>query len=360
MMSKQALQVTEGSARTATRRPWMTHRSPWLIALIVAAVAFYTTNGSSYSIYVLDTVLLAAIGAFALDLLMGTGGQVSLGNAAFLAVGAYTTVWAVQAGVAFPLDVILGGVMAGLIGLFVGIPALRIRGMYLALATLAAFYIVGFFVQQYQTKEAGAAGFFLTPVFSGDIVQQQTRWAWLLAATLALTIVAMSWLRSGRSGRAWRMIREHELASSIMGIPVARYKLILFVVSSAIIGIQGGLTARFTGSVTHESFTLALSISAVAMILIGGLDTAAGPLVGAAVIMTLPLMVPEVIGLFADTPSVSADAGGYAQIVYGILIVVFIVGAPKGLSGLVGKAFGVVISMMSRPDKRTHDGRESA
>jgi branched-chain amino acid transport system permease protein len=359
-MSQQTVQTVKRSAAITRPWRWMNHSTPWLVALVLAAVAFYTTNGSSYSIYVLDTILLAAIGAFALDLLMGTGGQVSIGNAAFLAVGAYATVWAVQAGVAFPFDVILGGVLAGLVGLIVGIPALRIRGMYLALATLAAFYIVGFIVTQYQSKKAGSAGFFLTPVFSGDIVAQQTTWAWLLAATLAVAIVVMSWLRSGRSGRAWRMIREHELASSIMGIPVARYKLILFVISSAIIGIQGGLTARFTGSVTHESFTLALSISAVAMILIGGLDTAAGPLVGAAVIVTLPLLVPRVIEAFASSPSMSADAGGYAQIVYGVLIVVFIVGAPKGLSGLIGKFGGALLSLATRSAKRFHTGGESA
>jgi branched-chain amino acid transport system permease protein len=359
-MSQQSIEI--GRPSPAVRRPrhWTNHSSPWLIAIVLAAVAYYTISGSSYSIYVLDTVLLAAIGALALDLLMGTGGQVSIGNAAFLAVGAYTAVWAVRAGLTFPLDVILGGVMAGLVGFIVGIPALRIRGMYLALATLAAFYIVGFVVLQYQTKEAGAAGFFLTPVFSGDILQQQISWAWLLAGVLAATIVLLSWLRSGRSGRAWRMIREHELASSVMGIPVARYKLLLFVISSAIVGVQGGLTARFTGSVTHESFTLALSISAVAMILIGGLDTAAGPLVGAAVIITLPLIVPELVNVVATSPSVSANAGGYAQIVYGVLIVVFIVGAPKGLSGLVGRLGGVLVSRGIGSGRRARRRGESA
>ena len=359
-MSQQTVQTAKRPAGIAMPWRWLNQPTPWLVAFVFAAVSFYTTTGSSYSIYVLDTILLAAIGAFALDLLMGTGGQVSIGNAAFLAVGAYTTVWATQTGVAFPFDVILAGVVAGLVGLVVGVPALRIRGMYLALATLAAFYIVGFFVQQYQSKKAGAVGFFLTPVFSGDIFQQQTAWAWLLAAILAVTIVLLSWLRSGRSGRAWRMIRDHELASSSMGIPVARYKLILFVISSAIIGIQGGLTARFTGSVTHESFTLALSISAVAMILIGGLDTAAGPLVGAAVIMTLPLLVPQVVGVFATSASISADAGGYSQIVYGVLIVVFIVGAPKGLSGLIRKLGGALISLAKGSVKRAHTEGESA
>jgi branched-chain amino acid transport system permease protein len=133
------------------------------------------------------------------------------------------------------------------------------------------------------------------------------------------------------------MIREHELAASMMGIPVARYKLTLFVISSAMIGIQGSMTAHLTGSVMSDNYTLALSISAVAMILIGGLDTAAGPLVGAAVITLLPLLVPRVLGMFVNSASISSNAGNYSQIVYGVLIVVFIVGAPKGLVGMAEK-----------------------
>ena len=306
-----------------------------LIGIMVVVAAFVTANGTSYSIYVLDTVLLAAIGAIGLDLLMGTGGQVSIGNAAFLATGAFATVWASRAGVAFPLDVIIGGLACAVSGLIVGLPALRIRGMYLALSTLAAFYIAQFVGQKYQTDAVGAAGFLMKPVFAGSISQQSARWAWLLVAVLGVVIVAVSWLRVGRSGRAWRMIRDHEVAASMMGIPVARYKLVLFVISSAIVGIQGGLTARFATAVSYDGFTLALSISAVAMILIGGLDSQAGPLIGAALVTTLPIFVPDIVNAFVSSSNATKDAGSYAEIVYGALIMVFIIAAPKGLSGFL-------------------------
>jgi branched-chain amino acid transport system permease protein len=131
------------------------------------------------------------------------------------------------------------------------------------------------------------------------------------------------------------MIRDHENAASIMGIPVSRYKLSLFVITSAIIGIQGGLTAHFAESVTYDSFTLSLSISVIAMILIGGLDSQAGPLIGAVVITTMPIFVPDIINTFASSSNASQDASSYAEVVYGALIVIFMIKAPKGLVGLI-------------------------
>ena len=305
-----------------------------IIGVTFLVVAYFTAVGSSYAIFVLDTILLSAIGAMALDLPMGTGGQVSIGNAAFLAGGAFATVWASRAGVPFPFDVIIAGIVCAVGGLIVGLPALRIRGMYLALATLAAFYLADFIGQKYQSDTVGAAGFLLKPLFTGTIGQQSASWAWLLFGVVAVTMILISWLRSGRSGRAWRMIRDHEVAASAMGIPVARYKLLLFTITSAIIGIQGGLTAHFTGSVSYDSFTLTLSISVVAMILIGGLDSVAGPLIGAAVVTLMPVYLPDVIGLFVSSSNASQDASNYSEILYGLLIMVFMIKAPTGLAGL--------------------------
>jgi branched-chain amino acid transport system permease protein len=328
-----------------------------LIVVAAVVVAFATADASSYSIYLVDTILLAAIGALALDLLMGTGGQVSIGNAAFLAAGAYATVWASRAGAPFPLDVIIGGLACAAGGFLVGLPALRIRGMYLALATLAAFYLANFVALKYQDHAVGAAGFFLKPVFVGTILVQTISWAWLLLGVLAATIIVISWLRTGRSGRAWRMIRDHEVAASMMGIPVARYKLILFVISSAIIGVQGGLTARFTGSVAYDGFTLSLSISVIAMILIGGLDSQAGPLIGAAVVTLLPIFVPDLIDTFVSSSTAAQDASGYAEIVYGVLIMIFMISAPKGLAGLI-HALGRKV--LSARHHRIRSGQESS
>jgi branched-chain amino acid transport system permease protein len=321
-----------------------------IIVILFLVVAYFTADGTSYSIYIVDEILLACIGAMALDLLMGTGGQVSIGNAAFLAGGTFATVWASRAGVPFPFDVIAGGVVCAVAGLLVGLPALRIRGMYLALATLAAFYLAYYIGLQYQEDAVGAAGFLLKPIFSGTPGEQSARWAWLLFAVVAVTLILVGWLRSGRGGRAWRMIRDHELAASAMGIPVARYKLSLFAITSAIIGIQGGLTAHFTSEVSYDSFTLDLSISVIAMILIGGLDSKVGPLIGAAVVTTMPIFVPDIINTFASSPNVSQQASDYSEVVYGLLIMIFMIKAPKGLVGLFHLLVRKARSLRKAPD----------
>ena len=322
-------------------------QSFFLIAVIVVVVAFYSATGTSYSLYLVDTILLAAIGALALDLLMGTGGQVSIGNAAFLALGAFATVWASRAGVSAPVDVLIGGGVCAVGGLIFGLPALRIRGMYLALATLAAFYIVTFIGNKYQSDTVGAGGFYLKPWFKGTLTHQHVIWAWLLSGVLAATIMLAGWLRTGRSGRAWRMIRDHEVAASMMGIPVARYKLILFVISSALIGIEGGLAAHFTSSVSADAYTLGTSIAVIAMILIGGLDRQAGALVGALIVTMLPIYVPDVLNMLLSSSAARNDAAGYAQMIYGALIMVFIIAAPQGIVGLLGAGWRRAVSLVT-------------
>lgn len=319
-------------ARPRTGTP--SARSAGLLFVVVALVVlWYNLTGSSYSLYVLNTAALAAFGALALNLLLGTAGQVSIGNAAFLAAGAFGTVWASRAGVPFPLDIGVAVLLCGVIGFVVGLPALRIRGIYLALATLSAFFVVIFVTRQYQSDIVGAGSFILDPLFSGDIVSVQRRWSWVLVGLLGVLLVLMAWIQSGRSGRAWRMIRDHEGAAPMMGIPVARYKLAAFVISTMIIGLQGGLFGYFTSSVSFESFTLAVAISYIAMVLIGGVDSMAGALIGAAIITELPQVTPDVVTRIVGegaAPSISASA---SQVAYGLLVILFVVYSPQGLVG---------------------------
>jgi len=158
-----------------------------------------------------------------------------------------------------------------------------------------------------------------------------------------------AWLRTGRSGRAWRMIRDHEVAAPMMGIPVARYKLLVFVISSALIGMQGALTAHFVGSLSYEAFTLNLAISYIAMILIGGADSQAGPLIGAVLVSTMPTFVPDLVSRFAGGSVSAVHTAAYSQITYGALIIVFIVFAPRGVNG-----WFVDIAAWSRRKVSTH------
>ncbi|MGD9796403.1 MAG: branched-chain amino acid ABC transporter permease, partial [Acidimicrobiia bacterium] len=335
-MSTATDRLTAGPQQTtgsATRRPrrragWRPPSTLLLIAALTSIVGYYVFNGTRFSVYLMNTTLLACIGALALGLLMGTCGQVSIGNSAFLAAGGFTVAWASRNTIAFPYSVLLAMGVCAVVGLLVGLPALRIRGIYLALATLAAFFVVMFVVTEYQRHTVGAGAFIFEAPFGGDAVERGKTWAWVLLAVVSVTLVIVTWLRTGRSGRAWRMIRDHEVAAPMMGIPVARYKLMVFVISSALIGMQGALTAYFVGSLSYDAFTLGIAISYIAMILIGGADSQAGPLIGALIVTTMPTFVPDLVGSVAGGSVSAVHTAAYSQMAYGVLIILFIVYSP--------------------------------
>ena len=306
----------------------------WILVTAVITASL-VASGSSFYLFTWNSCLLASFGALALNLLMGTAGLVSIGNSAFLAVGAFASVFMIRAGVPFPVDVIVAAFVSALVGVVIGLPALRLRGLHLALSTLAAFFIVTYVASQYQshTPEA-SSGFTLAPLYqSKGLAGGQVYWAWTLLILLSVVIVGAARLAHERSGRAWRMIRDHESIAQTMGIAVTRYKMSAFAISSAVIGFQGGLLAHFTGSVSVDQFTLAQAIAYVAMVLIGGLDSVAGALIGAWLVTALPTIVPKVIALVTPETN-STYAPAISQIVYGGLVIIFITSSPQGLVGL--------------------------
>lgn len=282
--------------------------------------------------------LLTCMGAASLNLLMGTAGQVSLGNAAMLAVGAFSTVWFLGVGVPFPFDVAGAGLTAAIAGLIIGFPALRLRGLYLAIATLAAHFIIIFLAVQYQNAAAGPSGFVLDPVIPGKLAQSQAIWVVIVVVVLAFVSIIVGALSSGRSGRTWRLIRDHENVVSAFGINATRWKLGVFVISSAILGVQGSLFAHYSGALSTESFTLGVAILYVAMVIIGGLDSLAGSILGAILISLLPTVVPAIVKAFSDDSASPAFGANLSTIVYGALILVFVVFLPKGIVGSAAAA----------------------
>ncbi len=272
----------------------------------------------------------------ALNVLMGTAGQVSIGNSAFLAVGAFSTIFFLRLGLPFPGDVIAGGLAAGVAGLIVGLPALRLRGLQLALATLAAFYIVYYLANQYQSKakDAGSGGFSINPLFqSKGLVGGQKYWAWLLFGLAAVLIVLATRVTRFRSGREWRMIRDHETAAPALGIAVTRSKMTVFALTSVIIGFQGGLTVYLTGSAAADDFTLLLAVSYIAMVVIGGLDSVAGAVIGAAIVTALPTVVPHVVSTIIGAQQAAQKGASISEIIYGLLVVVFVTCSQGGIVG---------------------------
>lgn len=326
--------VSAGTLRRGSRAG-MTEFAVTAVAL-VAVTGLFAAFGGSFSIYICNLVLLAAIGAIGLNLLMGTAGQVSIGNAAFLTTGAFATVWCERNGIFFPFDLLISMVVAGAFGALVGLPALRIKGIYLILATMAAHFLALFLAEKYQFAEVGSAGFIVDPVVNaGSLVGTQRVWSLVLLAFLLVVMLATTWLQHGRSGRAWRLIRDREDAAPAIGIPTSRYKLTAFVISSAIIGLQGSLSAHFTGNVSSESFPLTVAIAAIAMILIGGLGSIAGSVIGAAIVTLLPYFTPSLVEAVIGSAQASQHAARISLILYGVLIIFFIGYARDGVKGWV-------------------------
>jgi branched-chain amino acid transport system permease protein len=310
-----------------------------IIVLALLTLAFTTTW--SYYAFTFDTILLAVLGAVALNLLMGTAGLVSIGNAAFLEAGAFATLIFLRMGVPFPLTVILAGAASAAIGIVIGLPAMRLSGIYLALATLAGFFIITYFANEYQTyaKGGGAGGFVIPALYaSKGLTGSVNYWAWTLFVLVALLLVVCARMSRWRAGRAWRLARENETAARALGIRVPRYKMMAFALSSAIIGVEGGLTLYFSGSVSTDDFTLTLSVSYVAMVLIGGLDSIAGAVIGAAAVTALPVIVPKVLNGVLGSQNAASYSSAVSEIIYGVLIMVFIISSSQGLVGVLRRA----------------------
>jgi branched-chain amino acid transport system permease protein len=302
-----------------------------LLALISL---YFTLLQSEYNMYTYNLCLLAVLGALSLNLLMGTVGQASIGNAAFLAVGAFGTAFLDRAGVPMPADILIASLATGFVGLIVGIPALRIRGLYLVLGTLATYFIVIYVTTVYQSDTVGGSGFEVTVLFqSRGLLNGQRLWVWLLTVIVGVVLIGMRCIDHGRLGRAWRFIRDHEVAAPAVGISVYKYKLGAFWLSSVLLGFEGSLLAHFNGSVTTDAFPLALSISYVAMVLIGGLDSMLGAVIGAGLVTALPIVVPQLVTSLSTGDGSSSNGADLATIIYGLLIIFFMTRSPRGLAG---------------------------
>jgi branched-chain amino acid transport system permease protein len=310
---------------------------------IVTLVAMQTLSVANLFIY--DSVLMASLGAIALTVLTGTAGQVSIGNSAFLAVGGFGTVWAMRAGIPFPFDIVVATLLAAVVGFIVGLPGVRLRGLELALATLAAFFIVSYATNLYETDTpGGSAGFTLPTLFaSKGLVDGQKYWAWLLYAVLVVVIIGAHLLSRGRMGRALRIIRDHENIAPSLGVPVTRYKLLIFTLSSAVIGLQGSLFGYFLGSVTSGTYTLTLAIQYLAMVIIGGLDSIFGAIAGAAIVTALPTVMTNVLTPLMGMQA-AIDAPQIASITYFALLILMLAVAPEGIVPWCSRMFWAVFA----------------
>lgn len=316
--------------------------APWVLAVVACALVL--TVGSDFQLYVSGFILIYAIAAIGLQWLMGRAGQVSIGNAALIAIGAYTTAIVGDASWgAFPIPVIASAVVGGVVGLIIGLPALRLRGLYLALATLALHFITVFAADRYQQSTGELFGLRVPSPSLGpfDLADRRTFVAILMVLLAALVLLLANVYRF-MPGRLWSSIRESELGASAVGVPTIRWKLAAFVGSSAVIAVAGSFYAYYSKVVSVETFTLHFAISFLVMIIIGGVGTVVGALTGAILVTIAPYVLDSVgdrlpaggsFGDWFDSNIFHINNG-----LYGIILLFFLLYQPEGLVPALGRA----------------------
>jgi branched-chain amino acid transport system permease protein len=296
-------------------------------------------------------VVIAAIGATGLNVVTGYAGQISLGHAAFLGVGAYTgAVLGADHGVSAFIWIPAAGVVAALLGAVVGPVALRLRGLYLAIVTLGLVFIAQhvFFNaggltggpqgRAFPAVQLGSFDFSPGQVLDlGGVTIDANGLYYFLGLILLAAATAFAWnLRRTRCGRAMVALREREAAAAVMGIDVGRLKVTAFVVSSAMAGVSGALYGSYLSFAQPDQWSLLLSIQFIAAIIVGGLGTTAGPVLGCAVVFALPALLKQ-LPFLPEEGSGGLSAGDLTTITYGLLIVAFLSLEPRGLVGIANR-----------------------
>lgn len=330
-------------------------RSGWSkLGLLLLAAGYYLAPRilSDFWLLVLDYTGVAVIGAIGLNLLTGYAGQVSLGHAFFLGAGAYV---AVGLGVRqdMPLVVWLPAafVIGCLLGAAIGPAALRLRGDYLAIVTIGVVFVGEHVFNNWRSITGGSAGTasaapvaigpldFAKLELAGESYSRQQGYFWLIWALVAVVALAVKNVSRTRPGRALQAIRDRDLAAEVIGLPLARYKVSAFALSSGLAAVSGGLFASLQQYVDPGQWNLALSISYLAMIIVGGVGTVLGSVLGAFLIVTIPRVIER---YSSALPGVSTGAGDDGLItvsslnlvIFGLLIVGFLVFEPYGLAGI--------------------------
>jgi branched-chain amino acid transport system permease protein len=294
-----------------------------------------------YYLSVINLVLIAIVGALGLNVLVGYTGQISVGHAAFMSVGAYTAAnLAVHAGLPFWVTLPAGGAMAALIGAIVGVPSLRIKGLYLAIATLAGQLIIEWIINHTPAISGGAQASIEVPrpELWGHQIKTQGQLYFFLLFFAVLAILATLNLVRSRIGRAFIAIRDQDIAAEIIGINIYRYKLLSFAISSFYAGVCGVLYTYYFGIANYEAFQITVSIDYLAMIIIGGLGSVLGSILGAVFVTMLPIVIRLVMeplaGMFVASGELSSIVASTRLVLFGCLIIFFLVVEPEGLNRL--------------------------
>jgi branched-chain amino acid transport system permease protein len=298
-----------------------------LVLLMVAAPWLF----AEYWLAQLTLVLIYSIAGLGLMLLAGFTGLFSMGHAAFLGVGAYTHAVLTNMGVPFPIALACAAGLSAAVGLVVGLPALRVKGIYLGIATLSFGFIVEEVLARWESVTGGNAGIHIKkPDIFGWVLESGDQFYFLcLGLTVLSTLGILNLLRSP-TGRAFVAIRDSEISAQSMGIHLAYYKTLSFAISAALAGIAGALYAHNLQFISPDQFNILQSIDLLLMIVIGGVGSVHGAFLGAIFLITMP----QVIAMVKDfLPPVVGQAPGLQGLVYGLVLIAFVLFEPMGLYG---------------------------
>lgn len=306
----------------------------WILVLMAGLLAFPFVAGN-YLLYMANLVGVSIVAAVGLNILTGSAGQISLGHAAFVGIGGYTAaILTTKLGLPFLICLPLAGISAAFFGIIVGAPSMRMKGLYLCIATLAAQMIFEFIFVHWQSMTGGISGINLPPpqIF-GLSLDNEFKFYFVNLAVVIITVTVARNLFRTRVGRAFIAIRDRDISAELMGINLFRYKMYAFAVSSFMAGVAGCLWVNFLRVVTPEHFPLMESVRYLAMIIVGGLGSVLGSIFGAIFMTIIPEALKNLMASLAETfPLAMSYLFPMQQVVFGLLIVVFLMFEPHGLA----------------------------
>ena len=314
-------------------------RTQWVLFIAFLALLFFIAPRylSNYWLGVANLIGITLIAATGLNLLVGYCGQLSIGHAGFIAVGAYTAaVLTNRYELPFIVGLICAGLNAGIIGLIFGIPSVRVKGFYLAITTIAAQFIIIWVINHWSAVTGGFNGIKVPYASIGGLVfRSEASQFYLIMGIATLGIFFAKNLARTRVGRAFIAVRDNDLAAQVMGINLFYYKLLAFFIGCFYAGVAGSLLAHWVGFMNAEQFSLIESILYIGMIIIGGLGTTLGPIFGVVLIRVLQqvltvMVVPFLEGTFTALPA--GFATGVTPMLFGLVIMLFLILEPRGLA----------------------------
>ena len=349
--------MTTQTLPIAGRAGAWTRPSRWIWLLVVLALLCYVpvllTDRTIFGVRLsnmqllnlgltqVNLMLIAMLGALSLNYLTGCAGLISIGHAAFYAVGAMAAaITGSQWGWPFPLVLLAAGLAGAAAGLLAGLPSLRVRGLYFVLSTFAVHYIVVFVFQEYQYKFFDVVGVPYKEAALGPVaLNSPIRWYFFLLPVVALVYWGLRNSLRSREGRAMMAMRDHELATTAVGVDVRILRLKAFAFSSAIAAMAGALFAYYLTNVTAEAFGINFAIQFIAMIIIGGMGSLWGSLVGAAVWLLLPSIITGFTSEATDTTGLLRrmlvdNRAQMVQLIFGMLVILLLIFAPGGIAGI--------------------------